>query len=279
MKNEVNEDLGGGIHVAPKPKYNEVKNFFPVSVDDFFDDPDRIVNYAKKLPKAPDPEGLWPGKRTEVLWKIDNELSAAIVLKILSSYYDLTYQTVAWDQANIFFQETPAGSKTKNDVRNKGWIHSDSDWEGLAGLIYLTPDIDPDSGTSLFKLKNQNYNPRGPDSISWPRHLLHTNKKGITGYEEEFDEVYFTKKYKEHETPFIEKIRFANIYNRMILYDKNEFHRANSFYNDPEKDVRLTLVFFIGGLDVHPNPLERLRDKDNDEFITKRSLMSYTTSS
>ena len=26
----------------------------------------------------------------------------------------------------------------------------------IAGLIYLTPDIDPDSGTSLFTLKNRN---------------------------------------------------------------------------------------------------------------------------
>ena len=29
------------------------------------------------------------------------------------------------------------------------------------------------------------------------------------------------KIYKEHEDQFIEKIRFANIYNRMIMYDTN----------------------------------------------------------
>ena len=31
------EESGGGSHVAPKSKHNEVENFFPVSVDNFFD--------------------------------------------------------------------------------------------------------------------------------------------------------------------------------------------------------------------------------------------------
>jgi len=270
-----NEESGGGSYIAPKSKYNEVDKFFPVCVDDFFDDPERIVNYAKSLPKKPDPEGTWPGKRTELLWKIDKDLATAILLKIMSCYYDLTYQNVSWKRVNMCFQETPAYCKTKNDVRNKGWIHFDAseDFE-IAGLIYLTPDIDLDSGTSLFKLKKQNDEKYRPDPISWPRQMLHRNKNGVTGYEEEFDEEYFTKKYKEHENLFIEKTRFANIYNRMIMYDTNEFHRANSYYNDAGKDARLTLVFFIGGLNIDTYPLERPRDKENDEFITERTLMT-----
>ena len=162
-------------------------------------------------------------------------------------------------------------------MRNRGWIHFDAAEEfEIAGLVYLTPDIDPDSGTSLFKLKKQTDEKYRPDPISWSRQMLHRNKNGVTGYEEEFDEEYFTKKYKEHENLFIEKTRFANIYNRMIMYDTNEFHRANSYYNDVGKDARLTLVFFIGGLNIDTYPLERPRDKENDEFITKRTLMTHT---
>ena len=60
-----------------------VEKFFPVSVDDFFDNPDIIVRYAKSLPKKSDPEGRWPGKRTELLWKINKQLNDLILLKIL----------------------------------------------------------------------------------------------------------------------------------------------------------------------------------------------------
>ena len=119
-------ESSGGSYIAPKSKYNEIVKYFPVSVDNFFDDPDIIVNYAKRLTMEPDPEGNWPGKRTELLWKIDNDLTTAILLKIMSCYYDLTYQNVAWKRVNMSFQEIPSYYKNKNDVRNKGWIHFDS---------------------------------------------------------------------------------------------------------------------------------------------------------
>ena len=263
------EKSGVGSHIAPKSKHNEVVKFFPVSVDNFFDNPNKIVRYAKSLPKEPDPDGQWPGKRTEVLWKIDKELNDAILLKIMSCYYDLTYQNVAWEDGNLHFQEIPEFSKNKNDARNKGWIHFDSTEYDVAGLIYLTPDIDPDSGTSLFTLKQQNNTEFLAYQKQSAKHLLYKEDDTI-------DKDYYAKKMKDHEKLFIETTRFANIYNRMIMYDTNEFHRANSYYNDVGKDARLTLVFFIGGLNIDTYPLERPRDKENDEFITKRTLMTHT---
>ncbi len=267
MKENI-EKSGGGRHIAPKSKYNEVVKFFPVSVDNFFDNPDRIVKYAKSLPMKSDPDARWPGKRSELLWKIDKELNNAILLKILSCYYDLSYQDVAWHSCMIGFQEIPAFSKNKDDVRNKGWIHFDNeDGAELAGLVYLTPDIDPDSGTSLFTLKQLN------DKEYFDPLIAPKFARSLLYQKEEFDEVYFTKKYKKHEEFFIEKTRFANIYNRMIMYDTNEFHRANSFYNDDGKDARLTLVFFIGGLNAGTFPLEKIREKNCDEFIEKRCTL------
>ena len=261
------EGLGGGSHVAPKSKYNEVVKFFPVSVDNFFDNPDRIVKYAKSLPMGIDPDGIWPGQRTEPLWKINKDLTSALVLKILSCYYDFSYQNISWKYCQMYFQEIPAMSKDKNDVRNKGWIHFDSvDDIEVAGLIYLTPDIDPDSGTSLFTLELQNNEEYKVHQKQLAKRLLYKNGN-ISDDKEEFDAAYFTRKYKEHEEHFIEKTRFANIYNRMIAYDAKEFHRANSYYNEEGKDARLTLVFFIGGLDVGLFPLKKIKGGEYDEFI------------
>ena len=259
MNIDVNiEESGGGRHIAPKSKHNQVEKFFPVCIDNFFNNPDKIVRYAKSLPKKSSSTGNWPGKRTEELWKIDKELSDAILLKILSCYYDLSYQNISWKFGDLNFHEIPTFSKNKNDARNRGWIHFDSvDPHEVAGLIYLTPDIDPDSGTSLFALKQQ-------------------KEKEYKLYQKQVDsrifgdEAYYAKKVEDQEEFFIEKIRFANIYNRMIMYDINEFHRANSFYNDDGKDVRLTLVFFIGGMNVDIFPLEKIREKNGDEFIEHR---------
>ena len=254
---------GGGSHIAPKSKHNEVVKFFPISVDNFFDNPDKIVRYAKSLPKEPDPDGYSPGKRSDLLWKIDKELNDAILLKILSCYYDLSYQTFTWKFGDLLFQEIPAFSKNKNDVRNRGWIHfDDPDKYEVAGLIYLTPDIDPDTGTSLFTLKKQNE--YGLYQKQFTRHLMYKENETI-------DQAYYAKKVKENEEFFIEKVRFANIYNRMIMYDIKEFHRANSYYNEDGKDVRLTLTFFIGGLNVDIFPLEKIREKNTDEFINYRT--------
>ena len=260
---EYDEGLGGGgSHVAPKSKHNEVVNFFPVSVDNFFDNPDKIVRYAKNLPMKSALTGIggnWPGKRTEALWKIDKDLNQAILLKIMSCYYDISYQSVYWEVSSLTFQEIPAFSKNKNDARNRGWIHFDAEKPfELAGLIYLTPDIDPDSGTSLFTLNLQK-------DEEYKLFQKQVDQK-ILG-----DEAYYAKKVKEQGEFFIEKTRFANIYNRMIMYDPNEFHRANSYYSGDGKDARLTLVFFIGGLDVGRFPLERIREKNGDEFIEHRT--------
>jgi len=273
------KESGGGSHTAPKSKYNEVVKFFPVSVDNFFDNPDKIVKYAKNLPKEPDPIGKWPGNRTESIWKINKELNDLIILKILSCYYDLSYQDISWDYADLYFHEIPTIFKDKNDVRNKGEIHvdaNDAPYE-IAGLIYLTPDIDSDLGTSLFTLKQRNDKGYLKFSMGskFGQNLLKPNQN-ISDDKEEFDEAYFTKRYKKHEEFFIEKTRFANIYNRMITYDTNEFHRANNFYNGDGKDHRLTLVFFIGGLgtgradgrkDEVSYPLEKVKGGELEEFI------------
>ena len=271
------EKSGGGSHVAPKMKYNEIVKFFPVSVDNFFDNPNSIVEYAKSLPKESSSTGNWPGKRTRPLWEIDEELNNAILYKILSCYYDLSYQSINWESSSLQFQEIPAFSKNKNDTKNRGWIHFDeseryhADYGGfeVAGLIYLTPDIDPDSGTSLFTLKQQIDKEFVTYRKQYVKHLLYKENYSV-------DEDYYAKKIKEVEKIFIEKTRFANIYNRMIMYDINEFHRANSFYNKDGKDARLTLVFFIGGLDAGKYPLERIREKNCDEFIEYQIMKKIT---
>ena len=188
---DVNEKSSGGSFVAPKSKYEKDDlKFCSVSVDNFFDNPDKIVKYAKSLSKEPHPDGDWPGKRTKPLWKINKELNQVLMMKILSCFYDFTYQDMSWETSNLYFQEIPAFSKNKNDVKNRGWIHSDEPGTDVAGLVYLTPGIDPDSGTSLFTWKNQNDNNEYmAHKHQFAKHLLYSEGDTV-------DEDYYIKKIK-----------------------------------------------------------------------------------
>jgi hypothetical protein len=95
------------------------------------------------------------------------------------------------------------------------------------------------------------------------KHLLFKDEK-------DYDEEYYTKQYKKHESYFIEKTRFQNIYNRLIMFDPNEFHRANNYYVGSENDPRLTLVYFIGGLQAGRYPMSRIKNDEYDSFIDFR---------
>ena len=123
------------------------------------------------------------------LFQIDKDLNTAMMLKILSCYYDLTYQDISWERGRMYFQSIPPFSSDKNDIRNKGWIHQDTasneEYE-LAGIIYLNEKIDPDSGTSIFKMVNDNY-------VTYQRHFA---KHLLFKNEKDFDKESVLKRFK-----------------------------------------------------------------------------------
>ena len=249
------EKSGGGVSLATKSRYTSPEHFFPVIVDNFFDDPEALVDFGKSLPK--EDEERQPGRRSRTLWEIDSNLCRAIILKIVSCYYDLDYSDFVWGNSILKFQEIPRFSENKNDVINKGWIHQDpiGDTYQLAGLIYLTPDIDPDSGTSLYNLKSTKSNKIYKTLLA----------KDTLFKEDNFDREEYTKSYIKHEKYFFEKLRVQNIFNRLVMYDTQEWHRANNYYNGDDKDVRLTLGFFIGGMSE--TPLNRIKNTEFDSAI------------
>ena len=255
-------------------KFGLPEKFWPVSFDNFFDNPDEIREFGLRLikldsvRKSSDDTGQWPGSRTESLWDKNVEMAQQITEKILSCYFNLDFEQLFWDHCDMRFHLIPSFDKDKNNLKNKGWIHRDgidpreprnspgqlSDGstarnDQLAGLIYLTPHIEKDSGTSLFDMKKDktlidNYN----EQIKMRRSIF----KGDPVSDEEVKE-----KWEKHRSCFIEKTKFKNIYNRLIMYDSKEFHAANSYYTS--KDNRLTLGFFIGGIRANKWPLERIR--------------------
>ena len=78
----------------------------------------------------------------------------------------------------------------------------------------------------------------------------------------------YTKALESHNSKFLEKTVFKNIYNRMIMYDGHEYHAANSFYNT-NQDERLTLVWFIDGITIEKSPYEVIKGKLDENIESK----------
>lgn len=213
--------------------------FNTVCVDNFFSNTDLILDFVNTLEFKKSEDGRWPGERTKTLYEIDKDLSSLIISKILNNVYDLSKTKITWKSSELSFQKVKPYSNKKNSYKNRGWIHQDGDDYDLAGVIYLTKNANLNSGTSLFKVKN---NKKIPDLDILERQ----NLKFKLHNEEEIEENEYFKEMKNHEDNFDETVTFKNVFNRMIMYDGQTYHRANNF-SDKE---RLTLVFFIKNIEV-----------------------------
>lgn len=230
------------------------KKYFPTVVDNFFDKPDKIREFALGLEYKPDPLGRWPGLRTEFLHKIDLELSTAIMLKILAVYHDFAFQNVKWTDSIIMFNKIKDNG---DDELNKGWIHIDQKYE-LFGLCYLNPGVNNmDWGTSIYTRKKD-----FPVYIESRHHYKHMFFKG-----EELDIEQYKKSLNDHTSGFDETVKIGNVYNRLVSYSGAEAHRMNALIKGEE---RLTMLMFCNGIQPEANrfPANRVRDKVNyDNFI------------
>ena len=227
-------------------------------VDNFFHNPDKIRKFALKQKYSKSKDGSWPGERTDFIHKIDPQFNDAIILKVLSSFVSLGKE-ISWKDSQISFQKITPFSDNPLDIKNSGWVHIDSEW-AFAGLIYLTPGADLQSGTSIFQpkkekekiVKNKFIDGEYGDDIHKIKKQFYLNKlKDIKKYEKEL---------LNNNNLFEETIKIDNVYNRMISYSGASYHKANNFYAG--ENERLTLVFFVNGITIKDDfsPINRLKD-------------------
>lgn len=215
-----------------------MKLFPTLCIDNFYDDPNKVRDFALSLDYH-DSNGRYPGKRTNLLHEIDKKFFDDFCLKFFSLYYNFNSATVEWT-VETEFQLIHTFEENKNSPKNKGWIHIDTS-SILAGVIYLTPEIDEDCGTSVFDIIDENLPLNGIDVKTA------FYEKGI---DNNYDETLL-----KYNSCFKETIKFKNIYNRLISYDGTSYHGVNSFYS---KEPRLTQVFFVKKIGTdHGTPIER----------------------
>lgn len=217
-------------------------NLFPtICIDDFYDDPDSIRNYALSLEYFTS-TGEYPGKRTKSLHEIDKVFFDDFCEKIMSIYYNFDTTLMNWN-ISTRFQLIENLSDNKSSPKNTGWIHQDGA-ALLGGIIYLTPEIDPSCGTSVFKLKDSIEHDTGDLTIRTDFHSKNIDRD-------------YDCNIVKHNSQFVETIRFDNHYNRLIAFEGGVFHGVNNFYSNKQ---RLTQVFFVHNIESNcRSPIERMK--------------------
>lgn len=214
-------------------------NFPVVIVDNFFKEPDKVREYALSLEYKKDEDSRFPGARTDCISSIAPELYIETLKKFFSIYYDFNYEEVNWN-ASVQFQKT-------NRKFDSGWIHSDADGtnrRSVSGIVYLNPKAPLNSGTSIYKLKDNVLIP----SINADAKITHYKNDG---------EIEELKQLKEDEKQqFDETIRINNIYNRLVSFEAGQYHAAQDYFGE-DSEERLIMIFFVSRVGATLRPIER----------------------
>ena len=105
-----------------------MNNKFPtICVDNFYKNPDKVREFALNLKYNSEDNltGYYPGKRTELLHKIEPEFFNKFCTKLFSIYYDFL-SPVEWTVSTSFQLIQPMGD-SQQDLKNIGWFHADTD--------------------------------------------------------------------------------------------------------------------------------------------------------
>ena len=199
---------------------------YPITiVDDFFEDPDGIVEMAESMKYYTPNTGNWPGTRTKNLHVEDKRFFNYFGQKLHLLFYESPPEY--WN-LQCHFQLIDPFCEDKYSKKNRGWIHKDIDtWFG--GIVYLQKDPEPDTGTSAYRVK-RGFSHQFADEI---------NIKEMQYRSENVDDAEYDKAYDAMRNQFEETVSIANVYNRFVLFNNVTHHGVQTFGTKP----RLTLNF------------------------------------
>ena len=212
-----------------------------VVVDNFFEDPDAIVETATTYKYYPPETGNWPGARTKQLHIIDERFFHYFGEKLHLMFHDVTPDY--WNM-QMHFQKIQPFHKDQYDRKNRGWIHQDID-TFFGGVVYLNKDPDPDTGTSIYGTK-KGYALQFKDEIQMKEDLYVGKDIDDTKYYEAWD--------RAHEQ-YVETVSVKNVYNRFLMFNNKTHHGVQTFGTKE----RLTLNFFVFSMTGKIPPILRSR--------------------
>lgn len=181
-------------------------------IDGFYENVDEVREFA--LAQEFSVTGQFPGARTG---EFRNESIRELIQKVIEP---MAGKITDWDgEYNGAFQSTTS--------QDRSWIHSDAT-TGWAGVLFLTPDAPLCAGTGIYR-----HEETGLMKWKYSEHSQEENEtaKPLTETQD------FTK------WELVD--RFANVYNRLILYRGEYFHTSLDYFGKNLEDGRLFQTFFF----------------------------------
>tara|TARA_R100001244_G_scaffold121326_1_gene90974 strand:+ start:272 stop:928 length:657 start_codon:yes stop_codon:yes gene_type:complete len=196
---------------------------FPIVIcDNFFDDPDHIVEYGKSLDYKD--LKILPGSRTDALHTFNEDFFNWITTKSLKLIYpneDCSYI------ADARFQKIPAS------LEHDGWVHTDTPSE-LTVVVYLSKHTD--TGISFYKAKNKLV-------FKDKQKLKYDYFENPNRSQEELEKIKEAKKINNEF--FQETIHIKGEYNRCVIFDSSVFHSAHTFAGNKTAEDRFIFVNIV----------------------------------
>jgi hypothetical protein len=181
-------------------------------IDNFYNNVDEVREYA--LQQDFKTVGNYPGQRTTNFYSDD--IKDTIQNIIRPNAGEITF----WEtQYNGCFQLATSWDRS--------WIHCDAT-TGWAGVLFLTPNAPLSAGTAIYKHKETGL-------MSW-KYVEHTDEENRTAAPL-LETQDFTK------WDLVD--RFANVYNRLVLYRGEYFHTSLDYFGTNKENGRLFQTFFF----------------------------------
>jgi len=213
---------------------------YPITiVDNFFTNPDKVVEFAMNQEFFSSEDSSWPGKRTHPVSVINPNLFQFVGDKIHKIFYN---DAKEWF-LDIRFQLIDPFSEDQYHIKNRGWIHKD-EVSYFGGIIYLTKNPDKDTGTSLYCEK---------DGYSIQPKEFNFVKERFYGGEEVSDEEY-QEAFWGINSQYEETVSVENVYNRLLMFSSADHHGVQTFGKTKQ---RLTMTIFSYGTPNKTPPLYR----------------------
>jgi len=229
-----------------------MNNPFPITCyNNFYENPDSVREFALSLDYTNN-GGFYPGFRTKCLSSISKEFYQESVFKLLS-VFGLFDESNTSLEVHSYFQKTWSFSEDPNSILNQGWIHVDPKTI-LAAVIYLDPNPNIDSGTTMYTLTDNNF---GKDEISEQMKKVRYDVFMSTTTCDIDSGKHYEKSLIDNNKQFEKTLEIKNCYNRAIMYNGDQFHAQSSIYN--KFDFRLTQIFFVDDLHTPVNNIPRWR--------------------
>jgi hypothetical protein len=201
----------------PYPRFVLVK-------DNFYDNPKEVLKAAQHA-EYYEPEHV-TGYRSRLVY---HQLGVKEKLEKILGIRITRWNTDPIEENGVFYQGFAQG--TRKEVPG---VHSDEPYDDITALVYLTPDLPFDCGTSLWMHKAT-----GLTDPATPADARRLGRK-YTDLKELLEDE------SKDRSKWIEIDRIGHRFNRIVAYPSGVFHSATRHYGGSIAEGRIYQTFRIG---------------------------------